>query len=1213
MHTYEQALSDSIEYFNGDELAGKVFVDKYALRNKDELLHENTPTDMHWRIAKNIARIQKKKYLSPLPEKRIFELIDQFKYIVPQGSPMYGIGNPNYVSIGNCFVLDPPEDTYNSILATDEQLVQISKRRGGVGIDLSKLRPVGSNTNNSSRTSTGVPAFMERYSNSIREVGQCIAHNQRVLTSTGLLEISKVKPDQMVWTKEGWVRVDKTIYSGKKEVYRVTTDAGYTVESSLEHVYQTENDGVLTETELADLEAGDKICLNLGDASHSSNEVKLQDSGYLNSNNKPSNCTLPKTLSVELAYLLGYSYGDGYVEKNEYGSRSLELACSNDHPIVKMKLKKCCKWVFDYDMKNSDGDGDLEVLGIYNKAIVSFLEHNNLLKQKSKDIKFPNLVQKASPEVQEAFIAGYFDADGYASGGKKGYCFASISLEFLKSVQVVLSTLGIASKIHFEDRSDKGWNTLYSLVVVGKTSQERFVKHINESVKVVGSNYVSKRDCWLTPFKAKSFDIKYNNYSYCPDNSQNLSLSTALKLKTDNNHVNTNLITDRIAKIEYVGNIDCYDLTLEAEHLFWCEGFYVHNSGRRGALMLSLSVHHPDVEEFATIKKDRDKVTGANISVRLTDEFLQAVQDNEEYVQRWPLTGKAKVKESVSARDVWHTLISSAHEMAEPGLLFWDNIIKESPADCYENFQSVSTNPCAELPLSSMDACRLLCLNLLSYVVYPYTEEAKFDLKLFFEHSKIAARMMDDIVDLEEECINRILEKIDSDPDPEEIKSRERSIWTRILESCVSGRRCGLGITALGDTLAALGLDYGSDESIDKAEEIYKALKLGSYTASVEMAEELGPFDGWDYEKEKSCPFLKRFKKDTLAYEGEVLVKGKELYERMKVSGRRNIAMLTIAPTGSVSTMTRTTSGVEPAYLLEYTRRKKGNPGDSKFRVDFVDGSGDSWMEFKVYHPQVAEWMRITGETDVEKSPWFGCCAPDLDWPKRVKLQSALQRHCDHSISSTVNLPSDATVDQVKEIYETAWKSGCKGITVYRDGSRTGVLVKDTKKEDVVIKRPDDLPCEVYHISVKTEPYFVLIGLVDGKPYEVFAGRNGCIEAGIKTGIIHKVKRPKCYRATFDDGSQLQPITAACSDNEEALTRMISMSLRHGAEINYVVDQLQKTQGSMTSLAKAIARALKKHVPDGAKSSQKCGECGSSMIFEEGCNKCPSCGASKCS
>jgi ribonucleoside-diphosphate reductase alpha chain len=808
MYTYDQVLSDSVEYFNGDELAAKVFADKYALKNKDGSLNEHTPEDMHRRISKNIARIQKRKYSYPLSEKKIYGLIDRFKYLVPQGSPMYGIGNPNYVSIGNCFVLDPPEDTYNSILATDEQLVQISKRRGGVGIDLSKLRPAGSGTNNSSNTSTGVTAFMERYSNSIREVGQ---------------------------------------------------------------------------------------------------------------------------------------------------------------------------------------------------------------------------------------------------------------------------------------------------------------------------------------------------------------------------------------------------------------------GGRRGALMESLSVHHPDVEAFATIKKDKTKVTGANISVRLTDEFLNAVQNNEEYVQRWPLTGKAKIKRSVSARKVWHTLISSAHEMAEPGLLFWDSIIKESPADCYDAFKSVSTNPCAELPLSAMDACRLLCLNLLSYVVNPYTDEAEFDFKLFFEHSQIAARMMDDIVDLEEECINRILTKIDSDPDTEEMKSRERSIWERILKSCVDGRRCGLGITALGDALASLGLTYGSDESIEMSEKMYQALKLGAYTASVDMAEELGPFEGWDYEKEKSCPFLKRFKKDVLEYNGEVLANGKDLYERMKLVGRRNIAMLTIAPTGSVSTMTKTTSGVEPAWMLEYTRRKKGNPGDKKFRADFVDASGDSWMEFKVYHPQVAEWMKITGETDIKKSPWHGCCAPDLDWTQRVKLQSALQKHCDHSISSTVNLPNEATVEQVKEIYETAWKSGCKGITVYRDGCRTGVLITEPTKQKTVVKRPDDLPCEVYHISVKGEPYFVLIGLVDGKPYEVFSGRNGVIEPGIKTGVIRKLKRPKCYRATFDDESQLQPITAACSDNEEALTRMISMSLRHGAEINYVVDQLQKTQGVMTSLSKAIARALKKYIPNGSKSSQKCGECGSNMIFEEGCNKCPGCGASKCS
>lgn len=806
LYTYEEALEASTEYFNGDDLAARVFVDKYALRGKSQDLKEKTPADMHRRIAKELCRVQKMKYQDALSEKEIFDLLDNFSYLVPQGSPMYGIGNPNYVSIANCFVLDSPQDSYNSILATDEQLVQISKRRGGVGIDLSHIRPEGSATQNSSRTSTGVSAFMERYSNSIREVGQF---------------------------------------------------------------------------------------------------------------------------------------------------------------------------------------------------------------------------------------------------------------------------------------------------------------------------------------------------------------------------------------------------------------------GRRGALMLSLSVHHPDIESFATIKHDATKVTGANISVRLSDTFLKAVESDETYIQKWPIKGKARIKKEVSARDVWNTIVESAHGTAEPGLLFWDNIIRESPADCYDRFETVCTNPCAELPLSAGDACRLLAINLFSYVENPFTKDAKFNIKKFYTHAKTATRFMDDIVDIECEHIERILNKIDKDPDEEHIKCRERELWERILDSCHDGRRCGLGITAMGDTLAALGLKYGSDESIVQAELIQKALKLAAYECSVEMAESLGPFTDWSHETEKNCSFLKRLKNDELHYEGELLVDGKELYDKMSKVGRRNIALLTIAPTGSVSMMTRTSSGVEPVFMLSYKRRKKGNPGDNNFRVDFVDQNGDSWMEFEVYHSKVKEWMDITGETDISKSPWAGCCAQDLEWTQRVELQSRLQRHCDHSISSTVNLPENVTVDQVKTIYETAWKSGCKGLTVYRDGCRTGVLI-DKEKNRKTVKRPLDVPCDVHHISVKSDPYFVLVGLVNNVPYEVFAGHNGFMDPKVKSGVIHKMGRPKCYRAEFEDGSTLQPITATCSDNEEALTRFISMSLRHGAEMQYVVDQLQKTQGSMTSLAKAIARALKKYVEDGTKSSQKCTECASNLVFENGCSVCKNCGHSVC-
>jgi ribonucleotide reductase alpha subunit len=1561
MYTYDEALKASAEYFNGDDLAAKVFCDKYALRDKNDELLESTPEDMHWRMAKEFARIQKSKYSKPMTKEEIFNYFDKFKYICPQGSPMFGIGNKySITALSNCYVLKGPSyDSYSAILNTDEQLVNISKRRGGVGICLDVLRPSGTPIKNAAKTSSGISSWMDRYSNSIREVGQCVAYNQRVLTSTGLLEISKVTPDQMVWTKEGWVRVDKTIYSGKKEVYRVTTDAGYTIESSLDHIYQTENDGLLTETKLSDLEAGDRVCLNLGNASHSSNNIRLQDSGYSNSNNKPANCNLPEILSIDLAYLLGYSYGDGCVCYNNNEKYGLSLACSNDYPKIKEKLDKYCFDTFDYRINYRYGDGDLEVLSIYNKTIIEFLEHNSLLKQKSKDIKFPDLIEKASPEVQASFIAGYFDADGYASDGKKGYCFASISLEFLKSIQIILSTFGIASKIHFEDRSKQGWNTLYSLVVVGKASQERFVDNINESIKVVGSKHVSKRDCWLTPFKAKSFDIKYNNISYCPDNSQNLSLSTAIKLKVDNNRVNTNLVIDTIAKIEFVGSIDCYDLVLESEHLFWCEGFYIHNSGRRGALMLTLSVHHPDILEFATVKNDDTKVTGANISVCLTDEFRKALKEDSDYELRWPVDSKKPtIKKKISAKKVWDVIINSAWQRAEPGLLNWDEILR-GPADCYDEYRSLATNPslragtliltedgpvaiddledaefkvynmnggfsdavcrlsgknkrlyevvlstgfsyfataehrwatrdgekttlelvpkdklpvlkkskvfngtlgdeddgfligwllgdgwittrsdnnkkqygfivseqdytdgialriekiltekvgfegkfnrrdrngstwyeinsarkslheymsqfynpnkkdginknlfryaseefmrglidgylssdghvsnnnssyinftckyhklisdiseilgfygistslqvasntstfpngvdyekeyirhdlrivrkkdiehfgslfkitskkkqsrldylceteatmpdlcrseisvvevvetdlyedvwditvdddqncfslshcvthnCSEIPLSAHDSCRLMAINLLSYVNDPFTETATFDYEKFYEHTQIAQRLMDDLVDLESEKIQSIIDKIDSDPEPEELKRNERDMWISIKRFNDEGRRTGLGITALGDTIAALGVKYGSEKSILITGEIYKHLKLGAYRASVDMAKELGPFSAWDADKEKNNEFLNRINEED-----------ETIFEEMQTYGRRNISLLTTAPTGSLSILTQTSSGIEPVFMLSYTRRKKGNPGDNNFRVDFVDQNGDSWQEFTVYHKAVKDWMNITGEKDITKSPWYNSCANDIDWEGRVNLQAAAGKHICHAISSTINLPAETTEETVSNIYNKAFDLGLKGITIYREGCRTGVMV-DSKKTNTstIKKRPTDVPADVHHISVKGDPYFVLIGVVDGKPYEVFSGKNGFIDSKVKKCVIHKVKRPKCYKAEFDDGSVLQPITAMCSDEEEALSRMISMSLRHDVEIQYVVDQLQKTKGSMTTLAKAVARALKAYVPEGSKSSQKCPECGSNLIFIEGCQSC-SCGFSKC-
>ena len=653
----------------------------------------------------------------------------------------------------------------------------------------------------------------------------------------------------------------------------------------------------------------------------------------------------------------------------------------------------------------------------------------------------------------------------------------------------------------------------------------------------------------------------------------------------------------------------------------------VGQEGRRGALMETLSVHHPQVLDFARMKLDRSKVTGANVSIRLSDEFLQAVKEGKEYEQRWPVEGTPKITKMVDARGVWNEIIKCAHEMAEPGLLFWDNILRESPADCYKDlgFRTVCTNPCGELPLCELDSCRLMLMNLYSYVEHPFenkpcgagTQGTRFNFKKFYQHVQIAQRLMDDLVDIELEQICKIIMKLGQDPEPYGIKDVEVSLWMKIKEKCEKGRRTGLGTTGLGDTLAALGIKYGSEHSIEMVDKIYGTLKMGAYKSSVDMAEELGPFPLYDAKLEENHPFLERLKNHVSWNLLDSEYPSGKIYERMKKFGRRNIALLTQSPAGTVSIETQTTNGIEPQPFSElcYTRRKKINHNDKGSRVDFVDPSGDKWQEFTVYPGKVKEWMKITGETDLKKSPWHGCCADDLDWKQRIALQAAAQHHIDHSISSTLNLPENVAVEKVAEIYEEAWKQGLKGVTVYRKGSRTGVLVE---KKNVLAKnnapaRPKSLECDVHHVSVKGKKYFVLVGLYgdNSQPYEIFAGRGNLVDNKVKKGHIVKVKT-NFYKAILDDETELSPVTLGCKDNEEVVTRLASMSLRHGAAPEHVIDQLGKIDAEMTSFIKAISRALKKYVNDGTKSGMMC-ECGNEMIFEGGCNVCKSCGSSKCS
>jgi ribonucleoside-diphosphate reductase alpha chain len=834
-YSYSQVLEASIEYFNGDEFAAKVFVDKYALQKPGGEYLELTPADMHHRLAREFARVEK-KYPNPLSEKEIFSLIDRFKYIVPQGSPMSAIGNPYQLqSLSNCFVVQGVHsdklDSYGGIMLADQELAQIMKRRGGVGLDISGIRPKDTVTANAAKTTDGIAVFMERFSNTCREVAQ---------------------------------------------------------------------------------------------------------------------------------------------------------------------------------------------------------------------------------------------------------------------------------------------------------------------------------------------------------------------------------------------------------------------NGRRGAEMITISVNHPEIETFINIKRDLKKVTGANISIRLNDQFMEAVKKDAEYTLRWPTTAsikQAKVIKVVKAKDIWNQIIDSAWAAAEPGLLFWDNVKKNTPADIYEEegYGSISTNPCGEIVLSAYDACRLLVLNLASYVNNPFTKKAKFDFELFHKHTLIAQRLMDDIIDLEIECIDRIIEKIKSDPESDEVKATELNLWNKIRSANIGGRRTGLGITALGDCLAELGIKYGSPESIEMTYKIYRALAVGAHTSSCVMAKERGAFPVFSYKKEKDHSFLLDIMKDA----------GKPTMLLWKKYGRRNIALTTTAPTGSVSTLTQTTSGIEPAYMLSYVRRKKHNPSDHNARVDFTDALGDKWQEFTIYHHGVKKWMDVTGELDLTKSPYWGATSNDINWVASVDLQAAAQKSVDHSISKTCNLPANVTKEVVSDVYMRAWESGCKGFTVYRDGSRSGVLIsEETAKKSrnpndrptdieyvAAPKRPQELLCEIKKAKVNGEAWTIFVGLLNGKPYEVFGGLSKFVDIPnkYKTGKILKNGKNADGLTTYNlligetlDEQMLIKDISNIFENKthEAFTRMISLNLRHGTPIQYVVEQLTKDKyAEMTSFSKVVARVLKTYIKEGTVVTQRtCASCGAegTLVYLEGCLTCTSCKSSKC-
>lgn len=847
-YSYDEAFRASLSYFGGDELAARVWVNKYALKDSFGNIYEKSPADMHRRIANEVARIES-KYENPMSADEIFALLDHFRYIVPAGSPMTGIGNAHQVaSLSNCFVvgLDGDADSYGAILRVDEEQVQLMKRRGGVGHDLSHLRPKGSPVNNSALTSTGLVPFMERYSNSTREVAQ---------------------------------------------------------------------------------------------------------------------------------------------------------------------------------------------------------------------------------------------------------------------------------------------------------------------------------------------------------------------------------------------------------------------DGRRGALMLSVSIKHPDSEAFIDAKMTEGKITGANVSVKIDDEFMRCATEDKEYVQQFPIDSmEPETKNTISARKLWEKIVHNAWKSAEPGILFWDTIIRESIPDCYADlgFRTVSTNPCGEIPLCPYDSCRLLSVNLYSYVVNPFTDKAYFDYGLFKKHVSIAQRIMDDIVDMELEKIDLIMAKIKTDPQSDEVKSAEYHLWEKIRNKSGLGRRTGVGITAEGDMIAAMGLRYGTQEATDFSVEVHKTLALAAYRSSVNMAKERGAFEIYDAKREENNPFINRIKEADPA-----------LYDDMVRYGRRNIACLTIAPTGTTSLMTQTTSGIEPVFMPVYKRRRKVNPNDTDVRVDFVDEVGDSFEEYIVYHRKFVEWMKINGidtekrytqeELDelIARSPYHKATANDVDWLMKVRMQGAIQKWVDHSISVTINLPNSVDEALVNKLYVEAWRSGCKGCTVYRDGSRSGVMISVDKKEkksadaaeskpvpfckhpEVTEIRPQTLECDVVRFQNNKEKWVAFVGLLDGYPYEIFTGLQDDEEGIVlpktvtKGKIIKQTdeKGKKRYDFQFENKRGYKTTVEGLSEkfNPEYwnYAKLISGVLRYRMPIEHViklVSSLQLKSESINTWKNGVERALKKYIVDGTEAKgQKCPSCGQeTLVYQEGCLICKNCGASRC-
>lgn len=1022
-YSYEETLEASTKYFR-EKLPATVWADKYAMRDSENNLLELVPDDMHDRLADEFARIDHEKYgLDYDIRRKLYrEALHQFSRVVPQGSPMSAVGNRHQVmSASNCVVVESPEDSIAGIMKSGTELAQLYKRRAGVGIDISTLRPDGFKVNNAARTTSGAWSFADFFSYVTRMIGQCLSADTTILTRKGLKEVKNITTDDEVWTKNGWVKVVGFV-KNRKPTVKLTTDYGREIICSKEHVFHT----ILGEKKVEEMITQDHPISCIIGEGWEGEDIELQNYPYptWELTNKSSRLCLtvevPQKLDTELAYFLGYSYGDGHIGRNKNKNSNvsgnvISLATSNDWPLIREKLINIIKNIFNYDASVSPrpGEGCANV-NLYSTLIINHLEKNGLLKQKAGSLVFPACLYRAKSEIIFAFLSGVFDADGDVST-KKAYRLRSICKPFLLSIQNVLMAFGIPTRISVEDRTSEEARTrrlrnnekdLYTLSVNGGKAQAKFYNLMESSVKVRSFPlFAKKRDFCRTVYTTSDFGTRAGKHSYVIDDRQFITFTTSDRLLEDTSAtLEPRLLQDYVASIEeYSSEEDVYDLILESEHLFFANGLYAHNSGRRGALMITLDVHHPDVVKFATMKSDLTKVTGANVSIRLSDSFLEAVDKDADYEQYWPMEGPKQYSRMVKARDVWKVIIDTATKTAEPGLIFWDRMTQYLPANSYKQFRSRSTNPCSEISLSAYDSCRLISLNLTGYVRDAFTNPV-FDWELFKSDIKLAVQMCDNLVDLELELIDKIKLVCDGED--------EKNLWCKLWQAGHDGRRTGLGTHGVGDALAQLNVKYDSDEALDWVNRIYQTLCYTSYETSTELAKVRGPFPVWDWNVDKDNKFIQSLPE--------------ELQNKIKTNGRRNIAMLTQAPTGSVSIISKcgefdrwnVSSGVEPVFRNFYIRKKKINPND-KARVDYKDALGDTWQEYPVFHPNVKNYLeKIRGFTfDVpddqldaatiqklkdEKLPDFFVTSDQIDWKQRVRLQGAEQAFIDHSISSCI-------------------------------------------------------------------------------------------------------------------------------------------------------------------------------------------------------------------